>query len=383
MRKKIQFQSKRLQIAGGVLLAITSVGCVSKPGFRPSIWPTEKVDGNSAKSMSEALSSTSKSVKTQFATVGSAMSSAYSKTKSAITSPFTNASNPTEIKDSATGLSKPVTIAPEVLVAQGSYFESQGNYAKALDSYSRALEAEANNPVALMSMARLYENQKDTAKSIEFYKKASKVAPNNADAYAELGAVYARTGDLKAAKDELQKAVNLQPKNRTYRSSLAGILLDSGNAPGALDELKQTESSAMAQYQMAYLHFNRKNIPATQQHLNAALQIDPNLKPARDLLASMGGAQNVSQMVQQGQQFGQQAMGVYQQAGSLANSVQSAWGAPSAAPPASGAGTSPSTLAAPYVAQNPNGYIPVPATPLTTPSVSVPPLPTNPQFIQR
>ncbi len=88
------------------------------------------------------------------------MSSAYTKTKSAITSPFTNASNPTELKDSATGLSKPVSIAPEVLVAQGSYFESQGNYAKALDSYSRALEAEANNPVALMSMARLYATKK-------------------------------------------------------------------------------------------------------------------------------------------------------------------------------------------------------------------------------
>ena len=379
MRKKIQFQSRRLQIASGVLLALTSVGCVSKPGFRPSIWPMEKVDGSPSTSMSDSLSSTSKTVKSQFATVGSAMSSAYSKTKSAITSPFTNASNPTELKDSATGLSKSVSIAPEVLVAQGSYFESQGNYAKALDSYSRALEAEANNPVALMSMARLYENQKDTAKSIEFYKKTASVAPNHADAYAELGAVYARSGDLKAAKDELQKAVNLQPKNRTYRSSLAGILLDSGNPQGALDELKQTESSAMAQYQMAYLHFNRKNIPATQQHLNAALQIDPNLKPARDLLASMGGAQNISQMVQQGQQFGQQAKGVYQQAGNIANSVQNAL----VTPPASVAGVGPAAQAVPYVAQNPNGYLPAPSVPTASPSAVVPPLPNNPQLLQR
>lgn len=270
--------------------------------------------------MTEALSSTSKSVKNQFASVGAAMTSAYSKTKTAITSPFTTASQSTPA-DPATSLSKPVTVAPEILVAQGNYFESQGNYPKAIDSYSRALEVEAKNPTALLSMARLYDRQQDSAKSIEFYRKVIDVAPNNADAYGELGSVYARSGNLKEAKNELQKAVNLQPKNRTHRSSLAGVMLDSGDTEGAFDELRQAEAPAMAHYQMAYLHFNRKNIPATQQQLNAALQIDPNLKPARDLLASMGGAQNVNQMVQQGQQLGQQAMGIYQQAGSLVGDV--------------------------------------------------------------
>jgi Tfp pilus assembly protein PilF len=119
---------------------------------------------------------------------------------------------------------------------------------------------------------------------------------------------------LKQARGEIQKAVNLQPKNRSHRISLAGVLLDSGEPELALEELRQVESPAMAHYQMAYLHFHRKNVPATQQHLNAALQIDPNLKPARDLLNSMGGAQNVSNMIQQGQQ-------IYQSAGNLVNDL--------------------------------------------------------------
>jgi len=93
------------------------------------------------------------------------------------------------------------------------------------------------------------------------------------------------------------------------------------------------------------MHFQRKNIPATQQHLADALKIDPNLKPARDLLASIGGAQGVNGMIQQGQQVGQQAMGIYQQAGAvlggITNSVQGVSGletsaAPSAGLPASG-----------------------------------------------
>jgi tetratricopeptide (TPR) repeat protein len=181
-------------------------------------------------------------------------------------------------------------------------------------------------------MARLYDRQKDSAKAIEFYRKVNAAAPNNADAYAELGGVYARAGDLKSAKNELQKAVNLQPQNRGYRASMAGVLLDSGNVDAAFEELRQTDSPATAHYQMACLHFNRKNIPATQQQLQMALQIDPNLKPARDLLASMGGAQNISNMVQQGQQFGQQAMGIYQQTGAL---VQGASASLSGSVPAS------------------------------------------------
>ncbi len=320
-------------------LSVASLGCVSRPGMRPSIWPTQTLSGAPAESASSTWSDTTRTVKSQFATVGAAMNSAYTKTKTAIASPFSTASASTP--SDSTSSTKPISLQPEVLVAQGSYFESQGNYVKAMDSYSRALEADAKNPSALMSMARLYDTQKDPDKAIEFYRKATAVAPNNPDAYAELGGMYSRSGDLNNAKSELQKAVNLQPKNRTYHNSLAAVLLDSGDTDGAFNELRQTEAPAMAHYQIAYMHFNRKNIPSTQTHLNAALQIDPNLKPARDLLASMGGAQNVSNALQQGQQYGQQAMGVYQQAGALVNDVSKSVNGYMPTPPLPGANPTP------------------------------------------
>jgi tetratricopeptide (TPR) repeat protein len=295
------------------VLFMSAPGCVSKSGARPSIWPTETLNGSAGTSVGQALSKTATSMKGQFANVGSAMSSAYSKTKTAITSPFSTASTTSSVVAPSTP-SKSASVAPEILVAQGSYFESQGNYAKAIDSYSRALETDAKNPIALLAMARLYDHQKDPAKAMEFYRKTIEVAPNSGDAYSELGQLQARSGNLKDARAELQKAVNLQPKNRAYRAALAGILLDSGEPDAALEELRQVESPAMAHYQMAYLHFNRKNIPGTQQQLAASLQIDPNLKPARDLLNSLGGAQNVSNMIQQGQQ-------IYQQTGTFVGDV--------------------------------------------------------------
>jgi len=251
--------------------------------------------------------------------MGSAVTSAYGKAKTAIVAPFGGSGSENEDPIS---LGSKANVGPELHVMNGSLHESQGNYAKALDSYSKALEIEPKNPPALLSTARLYDRQQDKDKAIEFFQRAAVVAPNNASIFAELGGLQARNGNLATAKIELQKAVNLDPKSTTYRSSLAGVLLDSGNADSALSELNQVNSPAMANYQMAYLHFARKNVPATQKYLGAALEIDPNLKPARDLMASMGGAQNLSQMAQQGQQSFQQAQGIYQQVGAMGSNIQ-------------------------------------------------------------
>ncbi len=330
-------------------------GCSSTPGARPSIWPTKTIDASATGAgtgVTGTIASTSKAVKGQFASMGTAVSSAYGKAKTAITSPFSASDSPTSDPAIAAIPGAKPTIGPELHVMNGQLHESQGNYAKAIDSFSKALEMEPKNPAALLSTARLYERQNEKEKAVLFYQKAAEVAPNAA-VFADLGNLQARNGNLVAAKDQLQKAVNLDSKNTTYRSALAGVLLDSGNTDSAMSELMQVNSPAMANYQMAYLHFARKNVPATQQYLGNALQIDPNLKPARDLMASMGGAQNISQMAQQGQSMVQQAQGIYQQAGAIGSNVQ---GLMSTAPVHSAP-----QMQLPPATSNPVGFAPVTA----------------------
>jgi len=309
-----------LAIGGSV---VSMVGCTSTPGTRTSIWPTRTAGATSsmatgAAGVSGSIASTAQAVKGQFSSMGTAVSSAYGKAKTAISSPY----GATSETGAPTSLGTKPSVGPELHVMSGQLHESQGNYAKALDSYSKALEIEPQNPPALLSTARLYERQNEKEKAVEFYQKAATVAPNNAAIFADLGSLQARSGNLTAARSELQKAVNLDPKNTSYRSAIAGVMLDSGNAELAMAELHQVNSPAMANYQMAYLHFARKNVPATQQYLGSALQIDPILKPARDLMASMGGAQNITQMAQQGPQAIQQAQGIYQQAGAIGSNIQ-------------------------------------------------------------
>ena len=343
----------RKQILGGlVVLGIGLSGCASSSAWKPFSGLGSQASSGAAvgSSMGTSFANTGKAVKNQFSSVSSAVTSAVSKTKTAISAPFSPASSTTTAtaEGEEKSANNPLNIAPEILVAQGNYFESQGNYTKALDSYSRALQTEPKNAVALLSMARLYDRQQDTAKATEFYQRVIEASPNNADAYHELGNLAARSGDLKGAQENLSKAATLQPSNKTYRHALSGVLLDSGDPTAALSQMSQCETPAMAQYQMAYMHFQRKNIPATQQHLADALKIDPNLKPARDLLASIGGAQGVNGMIQQGQQVGQQAMGIYQQAGAvlggITNSAQGVPGLGTSAAPSAGLSASGTNL---------------------------------------
>ena len=337
-------------VALSAVAMTASSGCTSTPGVKSSIWPTQKVasDTSSATSvssgMSGTLASTTQAVKGQFSSMGTAVSSAYGKAKTAITAPFSAQEEGAVPETTATSaVAKNNSIGSEVYVMTGQLHESKGDYAKAIDSYSKALEAEPQNLSALLSTARLYSRQNKKDEATSFYNKAIAVAPGNAEIYSELGLLIAGSGNLNSAKENLQKAVNLDPKNSGYRSSLAGIHLDMGNAEAALDELTQVHQPAMANYQLAYLHFTRKNIPATQEYLSKALTIDPNLQPARDLLASIGGGQSIHNMAQQGSQMMNQAQGMMQQASAISTNVQNLW---TAQPASSGVAGSPATAAA-------------------------------------
>jgi tetratricopeptide (TPR) repeat protein len=209
-------------------------------------------------------------------------------------------------------------------VITGNMYESNGNYTKAMDFYSKALEAEPKNVAALTSMARLHDRQNNGEKAVEFYEKAITVTPDQPSLYASVGDVQARMGRVALAKEQYQKAINLDPKNRGYRSSLAGILIDEGQAEKAEQELRQVDVPAMAEYQMAYLYMSKQNYALAKQYLGKALAIDPNLKPARDMMNTLGAGaavQQASGLAQQASQMLQQSGQVVQQANQLIGGV--------------------------------------------------------------
>ncbi len=101
-------------------------------------------------------------------------------------------------------------------------------------------------------------------------------------------------------------------------------MIDEGQAERAEQELRQVDAPAMAEYQMAYLYMSKQNYALAKQYLGKALAIDPNLKPARDMMNTLGAGaavQQASGLAQQANQLFQQSGQVLQQANQLVGGV--------------------------------------------------------------
>lgn len=274
--------------------------------------------------MFSAGSTAAKSVGGQFRSMGTTVSSAFGKAKSAIVAPFagSTSSTPAPDKSDPTSLSNmPTKLSPELWVMQGQLAESQGQQAKALESYNKALNSEPNNLGALVSLARLYDRQGDSAKSVEYFQKAAAINASDASLLNDLGLAYSKAGNATAAKESMEKAAGLDPKNVRYRNNLATLLVEQGKADEAVTQLQNVLPPAMAHYNVAYLHFTKQNIPAAEQQLRLALQADPNLQPARDLMARLGGSQSIAQAGQTAGSIYQTVQGLMQPGATPATAV--------------------------------------------------------------
>jgi tetratricopeptide (TPR) repeat protein len=217
------------------------------------------------------------------------MTSAVGKAKTAVVSKFSPKGDGTI--DPQTSLADmPTSLGPEIWVTNGQVFEMQGKHAAAMDNYTKALEKEPDNLPALQSVARLQVRQELYPQAIESYHKVIKVSPT-AENYAELAGAEQKAGRLNDAKASIQKAISMDSSIPRYRNNLAGVLVSMGRSDEAVKELQNVFPPAVANYNVAYLHFMNKNMAATQQHLQQALQADPNLKEARDLLNAINQSQ--------------------------------------------------------------------------------------------
>jgi tetratricopeptide (TPR) repeat protein len=270
-----------------MLWVVCFVGC-SLPGTKD-----QAVTPSGPKGWMATASRTADGVKGQAASLGTVVQSAYGKAKQS----FSRAISPEAVSEEGTTDANG-NLGPELYVAQGQLYESSGQYAKALDFYSKALVADPNHAAALASLARLHKRQDDCGKATEYYQRAIAASPADVRLICELAECQKASGQSPQALESYRKALLLDPQNRESRHGIAGLLLAEGKDAEALEVVGQGESPAMAHYQIAYLHFSRQDLAGSQASLQKALQLDPNLQPARRLLEQIQG----SSMVQQGRQ---------------------------------------------------------------------------------
>jgi Tfp pilus assembly protein PilF len=203
----------------------------------------------------------------------------------------------TESLPDATRLDAPAKkVGPEVYVAAARLMENQSKFPEAEAQYKKALEKSPNNESALVGLARLHDRQGESAKALALYEKAVKAHPKSALVHNDLGLCYARQKQLDRSLASLNKAVALQPDNVRYRNNLATVLVESGRTGEALEHLSKTGPLAVAHYNVGFLLYKRGQQGEAVQHLQQAIALDPNLTPAREMLAQWGAPAEMLQV---------------------------------------------------------------------------------------
>lgn len=280
----------RVAILGAVTVGSAS-GCASVTGpggWGPKNWFSGDKSGQAANNagLTSKLSSTGQGVTGQVKSMGTTMTAAMGKAKNMVIAPFAttpNNADPTSLSN------MPSNLGPEIWVTNGQLYETQGKFAKAAENYQKALAVEPANQAALLSMARLHVRQQEFIEAEQMFGKALAAKPQ-ADVYNELATVQQKQGRTAEAQATVQQAIAAEPSNQRFRNNLAGMLVSSGRSDEAVQQLSQVFPPAVASYNVAYMHFANQDLAGAQQYLQSALQADPNLKEARELMEKISGS---------------------------------------------------------------------------------------------
>jgi tetratricopeptide (TPR) repeat protein len=155
--------------------------------------------------------------------------------------------------------------------------------------YQKALQQDSKNKAAMLGLARYYSRVGEREKSVEMYEKYVAINPSDREAMHEIAITYARWQDWNNAVTWCNRALKIDPENLSYSKTKAFCLARAGQWEEAfkvfLNNMHMPE--AQARYNIARVLEHQNHSDLARQQVQLALQIDPSLADARDLLAEM------------------------------------------------------------------------------------------------
>jgi len=162
-------------------------------------------------------------------------------------------------------------------------------------AYQQALNIDPSYLQASLSLARLYETMGDHGRAVATYQNALKAHPREASVYHELGLCHARQKEWEPALGNLGRAHQLDPENRQYANSLGFCLARAGRYDDSLALFRETLGEAKAHFELARMLHHLGQDDVCRQQLRIALQVDPGLTPAQQMLGELNGPSAGSQ----------------------------------------------------------------------------------------
>jgi len=209
------------------------------------------------------------------------------KTISGLADPLRFAPRVIPASDPVSLASQPQHVGPDLHFHAAQVYESQGNLGAALTYYQKALQVDANDYATLLACGRLHDRQGEFRQAATYYRRAIAAQPGKPAAWNDLGMCCARNGDSQAALTALENAAAAQPLDPLYRNNLAAVLADQQRYEEAFRQLAAVHTQSAAYYNLGCLLVERQQPGLARQHFAAALQFDPHMMTARDMLARL------------------------------------------------------------------------------------------------
>jgi tetratricopeptide (TPR) repeat protein len=171
---------------------------------------------------------------------------------------------------------------PACTPAKRQQFQEQARKA-----YQQALDISPDYLPALVALGWLYVSLDDHDRALASFERAVQTHPQDSSAWFELGRFQARYHNWLTALDDLRRAVDLAPENHTYTHFYGYSLAHAGNYDESFMVFSKLEGDAKAHFELAQMLHHMKNDDLCKTHLEKALELDPQLTDAKQLLASL------------------------------------------------------------------------------------------------
>jgi tetratricopeptide (TPR) repeat protein len=163
---------------------------------------------------------------------------------------------------------------------------------QARKAYQQALASEPNNLTALTALGWLYVAMDDHDHAMATLQHAVQSHPESPVAWFELGRCQSRYHEWTPALDNLRRAVDLDPENHAYTHFYGYSLAHAGKFDESFMVFAKIEGDANAHFKVAQMQHHMKLDDQSKAHLQKALELDPRLKQADELLASLNEPAN-------------------------------------------------------------------------------------------
>lgn len=165
--------------------------------------------------------------------------------------------------------------------------ESRQDWEKAAGIYKLLIERKPDDPGPYHRLGVIADRQGRHEDSQRWLSEAIQRDPRNAEIFNDLGYCFLLQGKLTKAESAVTKAVALDDERPKYKNNLGLVYAHQGRHAEALATFDQAGSKAEAHYNLAYVLGTQGDAEGASQHMQLALDANPQHEAAREALAAL------------------------------------------------------------------------------------------------